>query len=213
MNHIYCISGFGADERVFAKLNFPGSTLHYLPWLEPDVQEEIGNYARRMKEHIQHENPILFGLSFGGMMSIEIAKIIQTQKVIIISSVKNYSEIPLWMKLSGKLSLDKMVPLRSFSLIEPMENYNLGLENEEELRLVKEYRKNISQQYTNWASHQILNWKNEWKPVNITHIHGGKDHIFPIKNIKADFVIKDGGHFMVMNRAEKVNRILKEIVP
>lgn len=212
MSHIYCISGFGADERVFSKLDFKHHIFHYIPWLEPQQKEDIEHYARRMSKKIHHDSPVLVGLSFGGIISIEIAKIINTSKVILISSVKSFHEIPLWMRLSAKLKLDKLVPLKSFALIEPIENYNLGIENQDELKLVKEYRKNIGQHYTNWATHQIINWKNEWKPANLFHIHGSKDHIFPLKRIKADYVIKDGGHFMIMNRAEKVNEIIIKIL-
>lgn len=212
MSHIYGISGFGADERVYSKLDFANHTFHFIPWLNPLKRENIGCYAKRMTEKIKHANPILLGLSFGGMMSVEISKIISTEKIILISSVKTFHEIPLWMRLSAKLDLDRIIPLKSFSLIEPIENYNLGIETEEELKLVQEYRKKIGQQYTNWATHQIINWKNEWRPANLFHIHGGRDHIFPLKNIKADYVIEDGGHFMIMNRSEKVNNILTTIL-
>lgn len=212
MNHIYCISGFGADERVFSKLDFKDYDVHFIEWLYPLENETIEWYAKRMSEKILHENPVLIGLSFGGIMCIEIAKIITTKKIIIISSVKTFREMPLWMRVSGKLKLDRIFPLKSFSFIEPIENYNLGIENKDELKLVKEYRKNIQQQYTDWATHQIINWKNEWVPENLYHIHGAKDHIFPIKNIKADYVIKDGGHFMIMNRAEKINKIINDIL-
>jgi len=212
MKHIYCISGFGADERVFSKLNFADNEVHFIRWYEPLKNETIEAYAKRMTAQIHHKDPLLFGLSFGGIMCIEIAKVISTGKVIIISSIKSLHEMPLWIKLTGKLQLDKIVPLKTFKLIEPIENYNLGIENKEELNLVREYRKSIGQQYTNWATHQILNWKNEWQPGELIHIHGGKDHIFPLKNIKADYVIPDGGHFMIMNRSQKVNSILEEIL-
>ena len=212
MKHIYFISGFGADERVFSNLDFGDHSIHFISWLTPVKKESIEEYARRMSEKIQHENPILTGLSFGGIMSIEIAKIIKTQKVILISSVKSFHEIPLWMRLARKSKLNTFFPLRSFRILEPIQNYNLGIENVDELKLVREYRRNIGQQYTDWAIHQILHWKNEWQPENLIHIHGAKDHIFPIKNIKADYIIPDGGHFMIMNRAEKVNRIIKELL-
>ncbi|MDQ6903531.1 MAG: alpha/beta hydrolase, partial [Bacteroidota bacterium] len=208
MKHIYCISGFGADERVFSKLDFGDNQVHYLSWLLPFSTENIEAYAKRMAEKILHPNPILFGLSFGGMMVLEISKLINTDKVIIISSIKSRTELPFWMRIAGKLKLDKIFPMRSFSLIEPLENYNLGIENEDERKLVNSYRKNVSQAYTNWAIHKILNWKNEWQPANLSHIHGRNDHIFPLKYIKADYIIKDGGHFMIMNRNKKVNEIL-----
>ena len=212
MRHIYCISGFGADERVFSKLNFKELEFHFLPWLNPIKNETIEGYAKRMSESITHAEPVLLGLSFGGIMSIEIAKQISTSKIILISSIKTFREMPLWMRLTGKLNLDKVVPLKTFKLIEPIENYNLGIENKEELKLVQEYRSTISRQYTTWATHQIVNWKNEWIPENLAHIHGGRDHIFPIKNIKADYTIPDGGHFMIMNRAAEVNTIIERIL-
>ncbi len=213
MNNIYCISGFGADERVFSKLNFGDDNVHFIPWLLPEKRERISDYAKRMAEMIHHENPVLLGLSFGGMMCIEVAKFIQTKKVVLISSIKSLHEVPLWMKLAGRTQLNKIFPLRSFRLFEPIQNYNLGIENKTELQLVKEFRKNIGQQYTNWAANEILNWKNDWYPDNLYHIHGSKDHMFPIRNIKTNYVIPGGGHFMVMNRAEKVNEVLGSILP
>lgn len=212
-SNIYCISGFGADERVFSKLNFGDNNVHFIPWLLPEKKERIGDYARRMATKIKHENPVLLGLSFGGMMCIEVAKFMRTQKVVLISSIKSLHEVPLWMKLAGKAQLNKIFPLRSFRLFEPIQNYNLGIEDKAELELVREYRKNIGQQYTNWAANEIINWKNNWQPGNLYHIHGSKDHMFPIRNIKTKYVIKGGGHFMVMNRAEKVNEILGSILP
>ncbi len=68
MNNLYCISGFGADERVFSRLNFGDNNVHFIPWLLPEKKESISEYARRMAEKIHHENPVLLGRSFGGMM-------------------------------------------------------------------------------------------------------------------------------------------------
>jgi pimeloyl-ACP methyl ester carboxylesterase len=212
MKHIYCISGFGADERVFSKINFLGNDVHFIKWIHPLQNESIAHYALRMREQIQHKDPLFFGLSFGGILSIELAKMMSTERVIIISSIKTYHEMPRWMRLTGKMQLDKIVPLKSFDVIKPIENYNLGIENKEELQLVNEYRNSISPEYTNWSVHQILNWKNEWIPENIVHIHGRKDHIFPIRNVTADYVVDDGGHFMIMNKSEQVNAIFTKIM-
>ena len=212
MKPVYCISGFGADERVFSKLNFNGYDVHFIPWIIPQEKENIASYAARMSESIKDKNPVLLGLSFGGIMCIEIAKIINTSQVIIISGIKTRHELPFWMKFAGIFKLDKVFPLRTFRFIEPLENHNLGIETAEELNLVRYYRNTINQQYTNWATHQIINWKNDWIPERLYHIHGGMDHIFPARNIKADYVIPDGGHFMIMNRAEKINGIIQGLL-
>ncbi|HEY8660667.1 MAG TPA: alpha/beta hydrolase [Hanamia sp.] len=212
MKHIYCISGFGADERVFANLDFGKNEIHFIPWKIPKKNESIQSYAQRMREEILHPDPILVGLSFGGMMCVEISKIISPEKIILISSIETIHEMPLTMRIAGKWHINKFLPLRPYTFLTPIEDYNLGVETKEERALVKEYRKNINPKYTSWAIEQILQWKNNWYPQNIVHIHGGKDHIFPIKYIKADYVIPDGGHLLLMNRADKVNEILRELL-
>jgi pimeloyl-ACP methyl ester carboxylesterase len=126
MKKIYCISGLGADERAFAKLHIEGYQLIHLPWLLPVQNETIEQYAKRMSENIKEENPVLMGLSFGGIVSIEIAKYTPAEKVILISSVKSSKEMPVWMKLAGKLRLNKIMPMRPYKILEPLQNYNLG---------------------------------------------------------------------------------------
>ncbi|MEO9022049.1 MAG: alpha/beta hydrolase [Ginsengibacter sp.] len=212
MKHIYCISGFGADERVFSKLDFRNNDVHFIPWKIPEIHETIGSYAARMREDIVHSNPILIGLSFGGMMSIEIAKIISVEKVILLSSISTFHELPLYMKIVGTLHLNRLIPMKPYAILEPLENYNLGVETAEEKKLVKEYRKNLNLQYSNWAMDQVVTWKNDYVPPHLIHIHGSKDHIFPIGKVKADYVIKGGGHLLPMNSAEEVNKILKEVL-
>jgi esterase/lipase len=48
----------------------------------------LDDYAKRIAKKIKRENPVLIGVSFGGILVQEMAKHINTRKVIIISSVK-----------------------------------------------------------------------------------------------------------------------------
>jgi pimeloyl-ACP methyl ester carboxylesterase len=212
MKTIYCISGLGADERAFSKLKINGYVLKVIPWLMPGADETIEHYAARMRAGITEENPILMGLSFGGMISTEIAKQVPVSKIIIISSIKSSKELPRWMKAVATLKLNKIVPLKSSRLTQPIQNKMLGVQTEEEKTLVSSFRREVDLPYTNWAVNQAINWKNNWQHPNIYHIHGDNDHMFPIKNIKADFTIKDGGHFMIMNRAEEVSACINTIL-
>ena len=210
MKNIYCISGFGADDRVFSRLDFGNSRVNFLPWETPEKNESLDTYTQRFLDKIKETNPILVGLSFGGMMSVEIGKKIKTEKIFMISSIQTKDEMPLAFRIAGKSRINKVLPLKPFSFLEPIENYNLGIQNEEEKTLVREYRKNISQVYTDWAINQILNWKNESKLSNLIHIHGSSDRIFPIKNVHPDFIIEGGGHMMIMNRSKEINVILRK---
>src|SRR6201999_1941012 len=97
----YCISGLGADHRIFSRLNLPGVSIHHLPWMMPEAGERIDQYASRMKMDIDHGSPVLIGVSFGGMMAIEIAKFIPAATVILISSIRCRHQRPMWMTVSG----------------------------------------------------------------------------------------------------------------
>ena len=178
----------------------------------PEPDETIEDYATRMRAGITEENPILMGLSFGGMICTEIAKQIPVSKIIIISSIKSSKELPRWMRTVAILKLNKIVPLKSTRLTQPIQNKMLGIQSEEEKTLVASLRQEVDLPYTNWAVHQAINWKNDWRHPNIFHIHGDNDFMFPIKNIKADYTIKNAGHFMIMNRAAEVSVCINTIL-
>jgi hypothetical protein len=57
-----------------------------------------------------------------------------------------------------------------------------------------------------------LNWKNEWQPASLYHIHGNADKLFPIKKVSTGFVINNAGHLMLMNKSQEVSRFLAEIL-
>lgn len=212
MKTIYCISGLGADERAFSKLHVKGFEIKVIRWLQPLQGETLTAYAARMRQGITDENPVLMGLSFGGMLCTEIAKQVPVQKIIIISSIKTSKELPLWMKAIAMIRLNKIVPMQSTKITQPIQNKMLGVTTADEKKLVSSLRKAADIKYTNWAVNQAINWKNNWQHPAIYHIHGDKDRMFPIKYIKADFTIKNGGHFMIMNKADEVSDCINAIL-
>lgn len=205
---IYCISGLGADEQIFSKLKLSGYKLQHIPWVRPKKKETIKEYAARMAEAIKEDDAVLIGVSFGGMMGIEIAKQKPLRKLIIVSSIKSVSELPNWMRLAGKLKLNKVVPLRPFKATDGIANFRLGVSNEEEKKMVKAYRQSADLIYLEWAVHQAINWKNDWQPDHLLHIHGDKDKIFPVKNISKGHIIKNGTHLMIYNRADEISKLI-----
>ncbi|MBW7840509.1 MAG: alpha/beta hydrolase [Chitinophagaceae bacterium] len=211
MQSIYCISGMGADERIFEKLHFPAQyAVKYIPWLHPQPRESIRHYAERMASKITDEDPVLVGVSFGGMMSVEISKFRKVRKVVLLSSIKNKSEKPLYFRVAASLKLNKIINVRPYRFLEPIENYNLGITNDEERALARNFRKNWDPQYIDWAIDTVINWQNEFTPESLVHIHGTKDHIFPLRYIGKALKVEGAGHMMVMSHAAEVSRLLNE---
>lgn len=212
MKTIYCISGLGADEKAFSKLDVKGFQLKFIHWLMPLPNETLSAYAQRMRQEIPEENPILMGLSFGGMVCTEIAKQIPVKRIILISSIKSSQELPGWMRTVATLRLHKIIPLKSTKLTEPLQNRFLGVTSDEDKKVAANYRRGVDIKYINWAVNEALNWKNNWQHPYIFHIHGDNDRMFPIKNIKPTFIIKNGGHFMIMNKAAEVSTCINSIL-
>lgn len=100
---LYIFSGLGADEKVFQKLYFSDFSPTFIKWIAPQEEETIENYATRLLDQIRTTKPILIGLSFGGMIAVEVAKQIDTEKVILIASAKTQNEIPFYFRFAGQL--------------------------------------------------------------------------------------------------------------
>jgi esterase/lipase len=210
--NIYCISGLGADGRVFDRLTVNGYVLQPLSWIPPGKKESINSYAFRMAEQISEERPIVLGLSFGGMLAIEMARAINLEKIIIISAPKTRNEIPAWMRWAGWLKMNKWLPVQSNRYTERADDRRMGIETKEEKAMVDAYRKTADLQHVNWGIDQILNWKNKWIPPQLYQIHGEKDEMFPLKNIQTPYVIPDGSHIMILNRPGEIGACVEGIV-
>ena len=112
MKQIYCISGLGADKRAFQYLSIPNHQLNFVEWMVPNKGETIEAYTTKLLTQIKTENPILIGMSFGGIIAIEMAKQIKTEQVILISSVKTKFEFPFLYRFLAALGLHHIVPLQ-----------------------------------------------------------------------------------------------------
>ncbi|MBV7532280.1 alpha/beta fold hydrolase [Chitinophaga sp. sic0106] len=212
--HLYLISGLGADERVFRHLRFPdGYEVHFLPWIAPQPQESISSYASRMAAGITAEGQVsLAGLSFGGIMSIEIAKLRPIHQTILLSSIKQTSEKPAYFNWIRRLQLTKLPDFIIFQNRTRIVEYYMDVSSPEEKQLLRDYLARKDYAYSRWAFEVILNWENEFRPQNLVHIHGDRDHPFPIKYLHPTHIIPNAGHFMVYNRAAEVSRILSEVL-
>lgn len=208
--HIYIISGLGADERVFCNLNLKQSSFTHLKWIAHNHNETIAAYALRLCKQITHPNPTIIGLSFGGMMAIEISRHIPTEKIILISSAKTIDDLPWYYHFVGKYNLHKLVPNYIYRNTNLLTNYLFGIQSITEKRLLKSIMKEADMNFTNWAIDKIVHWENVYIPENVTHIHGTNDHILPLKN--CDYEIEKGGHLMILNHAEEINILLKKLL-
>ncbi|WLD22734.1 alpha/beta hydrolase [Flavobacterium dauae] len=208
MNKIYIFSGLGVDKRVFDNIDFSDLNAVFVDWINPLKDESLESYAQRISKDFE-KDCILIGLSFGGMLAVEVSKIIQTKRVILIASAKNKNELPKWFLLAGRLRLNHLVPSLLLKTTNFSTNWLFGAVTPLEKQLLKNIIKDTDPKFLKWAINQIVNWKNIAVPQNCIHIHGTNDRILPSKYLKVDYTIKNGGHFMTVNKAKEIESIIK----
>ncbi len=210
---IYFVSGLGADERVFQWLRYDGFRPVHIRWEQPQKGETIEDYAKRLTAQIKDDNPIIVGLSFGGIIAVEIAKQIATEKVILLSTVKQTSEVPFYFKLFRALPLHRILPFKSLLWAVTWLLYWLFTpEGTDQKKLLKTILVETDPVFLKWALHRVVIWNNKEIPDNLVHIHGRSDRIFPFRFVTPDYTVEKSGHLMVMNRAEEISSLLATLV-
>lgn len=210
---IYLISGLGADERVFKNLDFKDFESHFIKWIEPIKNETLESYASRLIPQIITKNPILLGVSFGGMIAVEMSKFIDCQKVIIVSSAQTKNDIPQIYRFLGSLKIHYLLPSFILKSANFISYWLFGVQHEDDKMMFKSILKDTNIHFLKWAMTAISNWKNEFENKNIIHIHGDNDKILPLKHIHSvNFTIENGGHLMILNKANEINPILQNLI-
>lgn len=207
---IYIFSGLGADESVFQRLDFSGFPTTFIKWIVPNDNETIENYATRLTDQITSTKPILIGLSFGGLMAVEVAKQIDTEKVILIASAKAKKEIPFYYRWAGQVGLHKLLPTKLLKSSNFITNWFFGTSSTFERQLLKQIRLDTDPIFLNWAIGKIVRWKNNTPTKNIFHIHGTSDRILPLCFVDCNVTIKNGGHLMTLNKSDELTKIIRQ---
>ena len=210
MKELYLLSGLGADRRVFDFLNLDGFKLIHIDWIRPLEDEKIESYARRLLDQIKSTRPTLIGVSFGGMIAIEIAKLVETNKVILVSSATTKADIPVHYRLAGNLWMNKLIPAPLYRKANFVVYWLFGVKKKNEKVLLKAIMDDADSDFVDWATNKIADWDNERLLPNVITIHGTADRVLPFR--KADYVVHNGGHLMVVSKAEEVSRILRKVV-
>ena len=214
MSRIFLIAGMGADTRIYNNIELP-SEYEVIPvdWIEPHKTDTLSTYSQKLiYQYDIRPKDIIIGNSLGGMIAVEIGKKIPLKKIILISSIKTTDEAPAYYKLFRALPIYKIIPNKVITsagfLIQPI----FGKMSDADLWLFNDMRRNTSPIFLRWAMGASLNWDSTTSPANVHHIHGDKDRIFPVKNLKGTTILKDGTHIMIFNYAKEINKWLKSIL-
>ncbi len=202
---IYCISGLGADERVFEQLTLEGECVA-LRWIDPMPKESIEAYAERLSRAIDKtEEFIVLGVSFGGLIAVEISKLLNPKLTILVSSVETRKELPRLFRWIGKTNLLRFLPVQFFRPPKRILHYLFGTKNKE---ILNQIIRDSKPSFYKWAIRALLVWKNDESVDAKLKIEGKADKIIPPTHDPKAIVVEGGQHFMIYDKAEEISAIV-----
>ncbi|MBI2259083.1 MAG: alpha/beta hydrolase [Flavobacteriia bacterium] len=212
---IYLLHGQGSDERIFSELVFPDE-FSVIPLRYDTISRfySMKGLAQKLTKNIDKNNEItLIGVSLGGMLAVEMSKIIPCKHTIIVSSAKTKYDLPL------RYTFQKIVPI--YKIIPPIlikKSSNLAQKIVEKDRKTKKllFNQMLSDKKASFYKYSIpmiIFWRNKIVPPNVIHIHGTKDHTLPMRKIKKiDITIQNGSHMMILTRSNELNKHILSII-
>ena len=205
---LYGISGLGADKRVFEYLDLDCKLIP-IEWIEPLKNETIESYSIRISKSINREEDFgIMGVSFGGLVAVEISKRLNPKLTILISSAETKLELRLIYRIIGKTKLLKLIPQFLFDPPRIIADWIFGAVNK---KLLNQILNDTDLYFAKWAVNQLTNWSNIEKLSNpVLKIGGTHDKLIPPN--KNQRLIEKGEHFMIVDRAYEISQIINEII-
>lgn len=206
------IPGMGADARLFLPQRADGLDFEVPDFPVPAPDDDMQSYAARIRDALQLDGPcVLGGVSFGGMVACELARLCSPRCVLLIASCRSGAAIARYyrlVELFGRLLPDAVVRKRAVAssrMLAKLESLT-----QEQYQLIRAMSIDVPVPFIRRVGHMILNWKADPElPVSVHHIHGGKDRIISLRRVDPDEVIPDGGHLINLTHAHEVNAFIR----
>ncbi|OUR93320.1 alpha/beta hydrolase [Flavobacteriales bacterium 34_180_T64] len=212
--HVYMMPGMAANPIIFEHIKLPEDQfeVHWLTWLIPNKNEPLKAYAKRMIAKIEHDNIVLLGVSFGGILVQEMSKFMNLRKLIVVSSIKSKHELPKRMKLAKYTKAYKLLPTSLVQNVDLLAKYAFGEKVTKRMALYKKYLSVTNKHYLDWAIEQVIIWDQEKPIANTIYIHGSNDSVFTHSCDGDCIIVKGGSHIMIINKYKWFNENLPKLI-
>lgn len=213
---IYLLSGQGSDGRIFQEIQWDTAKydVQYIPFLIPNRGEKMNGYAHRMAKSIDTSRLFyLVGVSMGGMICSEMLTFLTPQKVILISSAKCRTELPLRYRFQRYVPLYTLIPKGLMKIGAQIAQPIVEPDRKVKKEVFKAMLKAKNKTFLKRSARMIINWDKPETDSQIIHLHGNKDHTLPIREIKNCIVVEGGSHMMTLTRSDEISELIVGFLP
>jgi pimeloyl-ACP methyl ester carboxylesterase len=209
---ILLLSGMAADERLFAPQLAAFPNLRVPAWIEPRPREPLRSYAARLARLVDPGCPCLVGgASFGGIVALEMAPLLQAKACVLIGSVRSSDELPWrWRALRPMAELGPTALGTAAGLIARAAPPWLSRGTVRRLSRLAQ----PEAAFVRWAMCAVVRWRPSpaARRVEVFQIHGEADRTLPVHRTRPDVVVPAGGHVLPLTSSRAVTQFLRQCV-
>ena len=193
---IYLLPGMGANSEMYKDWEQSGRYT-FLDWPRFGNEASLSEVAKRIiEENDIRSSDLVGGSSLGGIIAIEIDKLLNNPKVILLGSAIGPSEInSLLLKLS---SLSDYAPVKLIQLLTgKYDNSLLNMFSESDPKFIKAMCKFIA----SWEGYLNL-------PDKLIRIHGTQDLVINCPQVGSEKL--SGGHLISMSHPKQCQELIEK---
>jgi pimeloyl-ACP methyl ester carboxylesterase len=201
--------GLGADQRLFDGQRQVLPDLVVPRWPEPTEGESLADFAGRIAASLQlPEGSHVGGSSFGGMVALELARLVRPQSVFLIGSCRHPGAV---RSPSVVAWLGRVLPISAFRprrWLRPFIFLAFGWPPSATRETLWSMALDASPRFLKWGLQAIASWVPSPVSVPVHHVHGAADRLIPVRRVQADLVVPGAGHLLSMTHVLDVNEFL-----
>ncbi|GEM_PF-1634393 len=212
---VFLITGFALDKRAFHFMDLPPDVYQTLDLIPILKGETLPAYAKRMAGEIGlAPGDVIGGVSLGGMIALEMAKVVDVLGVIIIASATHPRFIRKRFKMWAPIAawVPQAVIRRIFTLIPRI----LALQNmllPEGQALLADIMGRFPPAMLQTFPMMIMRWPGSGTPARFRHIHSDGDWLIRPNGDPATLTILKGkNHLITVSHPQAVRDLVMQAV-
>lgn len=209
---LYMLSGLGADGRIFERLakHLPEVEIVALPWLPPGNAADLAAYAQLFHQEYPLKPPfVLGGVSMGGMVAQEWAKLAQPESLVLISTACQRREFPWLIRLAHSFGVTRLMRKPALVWLGAVAD-RFTTKSAKGRSLFYDMLHAADPNLMKFGARATAAWQPCGTDVPVVRIHGTADRVFPKHRLQTPaHLIHKGSHFMIVDRVGDIAEVLR----